>query len=319
MDKSLLVSYIESGLSIYSIGKRVNKSYSAIRYWLIKYNLKTKHKSFKNGYHGDTTNEFEVVLCSSCGVEITSDNGYKRKGRKRKIFHRECKKCISDKTKLKRKKSKEKAIEYKGGSCDYCGYNKNSASLEFHHLNPLEKDEHPSKMIGKDWENLKKEIDKCILLCSNCHREEHQKIDDRISLENNFKDFQLSNFSSNILTGKNTGKMSCYMCDIVLTEENLVSKKHTPLCKSCNSKRTVNRIKTNKIKAVEYMGGKCSHCGYNKCLRALEFHHLDPSKKSEDYDKNFTTWGVERQKEELKNCILLCSNCHREVHNSEPS
>lgn len=190
--------------------------------------------------------------------------------------------------------------------------------MEFHHLNPLEKDEQPSKMIGKEWEDLKKEIDKCILLCSNCHREEHQKIDGRNALETNFKGFQLSNFSSNILTGKNTGKLSCYMCDGVLTEETLVSKKHTPLCKSCNSKRTTNRVKANKLKVVEYMGGKCSHCGYNKCIRSLEFHHIDPSKKSKDYNKNFHTWGVERQKEELKNCILLCSNCHREIHNPEP-
>jgi hypothetical protein len=156
-------------------------------------------------------------------------------------------------------------------------------------------------------------------LCSNCHREEHQRFDDKIQVKNNFKEFQLSNFSSNILKGKNTGKPSCYICDTVLTEETLASKKYTPLCKSCNSKRTINRIKKNKLKAVEYMGGKCFYCGYNKCIRALEFHHLDPSKKSKNYSKNFNTWSVTRQRQELEHCIMLCSNCHRELHSPSPS
>lgn len=314
MDKDLLEFYVNQGLSLRKISKLTNRVTSVVSYWLKKYNLKTNYKSFSK----NNKNKVEY-FCSTCNIKLNKENGALRTDRKGEKFYPNCKKCSAVILKEKRKKQKQKFVEYKGKCCANCGYDKNAKALELHHLDPTVKQYNPSNLSNVSLDKAKKEIDKCILLCSNCHREEHQKIDDRISLENNFKDFQLSNFSSNILTGKNTGKMSCYMCDIVLTEENLVSKKHTPLCKSCNSKRTVNRIKTNKIKAVEYMGGKCSHCGYNKCLRALEFHHLDPSKKSEDYDKNFTTWGVERQKEELKNCILLCSNCHREVHNSEPS
>ena len=61
------------------------------------------------------------------------------------------------------------------------------------------------------------------------------------------------------------------------------------------------------------MGGCCQVCGYNKCLATLEFHHLDPTIK--EYGLS-TSWSISwaKTKEELKKCILLCANCHREVH-----
>lgn len=114
MDKDLLESYVENGFSTYAIGKQVNKSYSTIRYWLNKYDLKTKHKSFKNGYHEDKISKSKFNLCSSCGIELTLDTGYKRTGKNRKGFYPNCKKCFTDKIKLKRKNSKERAIQYKG-------------------------------------------------------------------------------------------------------------------------------------------------------------------------------------------------------------
>jgi transposase len=315
MDRDLLVSYVEQGLSIYTIGKKFNKAPTTVKYWLSKYNLKTKNKSFKDGYHHSNPKKVDIQnqFCSICNDKLTSENAYFRKNRK--IYCPKCKNCTSKETKNIRKNSKEKAIEYKGGCCNRCGYNKNIATLEFHHLNPLEKEISPSKLTNREWEVLREEIDKCILLCSNCHREEHQRIDDRIDLENNFKPFQLNNLSNFILTGKNTGDTSCYRCDIMITEENLASKKHAPLCKPCNSKRAVETAKNGKIRTVEYMGGCCSMCGYDKCIRALEFHHLDPDKKSKDYTRNFKLWSFERQKKELEHCILVCSNCHREIHN----
>ena len=61
-----------------------------------------------------------------------------------------------------------------GGKCQECGYNKNIAVLEFHHINPDEKDFSISdRNIKLDWEKIKKELDKCVLVCSNCHREIH--------------------------------------------------------------------------------------------------------------------------------------------------
>ena len=67
-------------------------------------------------------------------------------------------------------------IAYKGGKCQMCGYDKCERELEFHHLDPSEKDFGISKTLTRSVASLKEEVDKCILLCSNCHAEEHQRL-----------------------------------------------------------------------------------------------------------------------------------------------
>lgn len=67
-----------------------------------------------------------------------------------------------------------------------------------------------------------------------------------------------------------------------------------------------------KARAVEYMGGKCQNCGYDRCLRALAFHHLDPGKKDFGVSSTCVSWKA--MVRELKKCTLLCSNCHMELH-----
>lgn len=87
-----------------------------------------------------------------------------------------CKKCIVEAVKLRRKKIKEKAVEYKGGKCEICGYNKCIDALEFHHLNPKEKDFGiGEKGYTRSWIKIQEELDKCIMVCANCHREIHNK------------------------------------------------------------------------------------------------------------------------------------------------
>lgn len=78
--------------------------------------------------------------------------------------------------KLHRQKLKEKAIEYKGGCCVKCSYNKCNSALEFHHLNPKEKDFTVGYYKVLAWDKIKIELDKCILVCSNCHREIHEEL-----------------------------------------------------------------------------------------------------------------------------------------------
>lgn len=85
-----------------------------------------------------------------------------------------------------RNRVKLKLIEYKGGSCCKCGYNKLIPSVyDFHHLNPEEKD---FSISGKSYsfEKLKSEVDKCILVCRNCHAEIHFEIE-RIKREERLK------------------------------------------------------------------------------------------------------------------------------------
>ena len=73
------------------------------------------------------------------------------------------------------------------------------------------------------------------------------------------------------------------------------------------------RRKKNKELLVESKGGKCERCGYDKCIAALEFHHLDPSTK--EFSLTGNTYGLARQMKEAEKCILVCANCHREIHN----
>jgi transcription elongation factor Elf1 len=66
--------------------------------------------------------------------------------------------------------------------------------------------------------------------------------------------------------------------------------------------------------AVEYKGGRCQVCGHERCIEALEFHHLDPTQKDFGISHKGYTRSWEKVKEEVDKCILLCANCHREIH-----
>lgn len=79
------------------------------------------------------------------------------------------------KDKERKLKRKLKCIEILGGKCQRCGYDKCIDAFDFHHKNPMEKDDTIKNLWGKTWPVILKEIEKCILLCSNCHRELHWK------------------------------------------------------------------------------------------------------------------------------------------------
>ena|SRR5674476_512038 len=81
----------------------------------------------------------------------------------------------------------------------------------------------------------------------------------------------------------------------------------------CGSCQCNHRRFELKRKAVEYLGGGCSVCGYNKCIQALEFHHRDETTKEFCISGSHSISWV-RFKAELDKCDLLCSNCHRETH-----
>lgn len=77
----------------------------------------------------------------------------------------------------RRKKLREMAIEYGGGECQICGYKRSMRALSFHHKNPSKKDFGLSSQgLTRSWEKTKKELDKCILICANCHMEVHDNI-----------------------------------------------------------------------------------------------------------------------------------------------
>lgn len=87
-----------------------------------------------------------------------------------------CKKCDVERVNQARKELKIKAVEYKGGKCEICGYSKSMSALEFHHTDPSIKEKNIARYSTRQWEKVVDELDKCILVCANCHREIHDEI-----------------------------------------------------------------------------------------------------------------------------------------------
>ncbi len=81
-------------------------------------------------------------------------------------------------------------------------------------------------------------------------------------------------------------------------------------CKICQSRKT-NKQRETKLKCINYKGGKCQRCGYNRCIQALDFHHMGDKKFGISTARNKR---FEKLKLELDKCILVCAICHRELH-----
>ena len=114
--------------------------------------------------------------------------------------------------------------------------------------------------------------------------------------------------------------MKCIICS-----KNLKGKQTKFCSRKCHNKcgnhsyQSYNKQKARglerKIKIINLMGTKCSSCGYNKNLAALQFHHIDPSEKESQLDMrklSNSTW--EWCLKEASKCKILCANCHAEHH-----
>ena len=77
----------------------------------------------------------------------------------------------------RRRKVKQLSIAYKGGKCQICGYKKYQGALDLHHLDAKTKEFGiGDKGYTRSWAKVQAELDKCILVCANCHREVHAGI-----------------------------------------------------------------------------------------------------------------------------------------------
>ena len=111
--------------------------------------------------------------CPACQTELEYKFFYKNKGRTTGF----CKKCHNNSVVKRQQNYKKTCVAYKGGACEMCGYSKYYGALEFHHKDPTKKDFTIAKSRHSSFnETTKKELDKCLMLCANCHREEHAKI-----------------------------------------------------------------------------------------------------------------------------------------------
>jgi len=126
----------------------------------------------------------------------------------------------------------------------------------------------------------------------------------------------------------------CTRCEIEkeLSEFNWKSKakgiQHTA-CKNCliasrkkfyddNKDKVKLKVKSDKKSKVEWFNTfkktlKCVKCGENH-IACLDFHHIDPDKKEFTFAKAYRSLSIEKIKEEISKCIVVCSNCHRKIH-----
>lgn len=122
---------------------------------------------------------------------------------------------------------------------------------------------------------------------------------------------------TNHVRGGTTGDRKQHLCRICgNTNPNSFRQKQKSMCIKCRRIYQTKQYNKRKVELIEYMGGCCVICGYNKSSSALDFHHLDPNTKETNMYKtgNIKNASLEKAKTELSKCILVCSNCHREIH-----
>ena len=115
------------------------------------------------------------------------------------------------------------------------------------------------------------------------------------------------------MPNKEKNKHLCVDCGETDPNEFYGAKKAT--CKKCHNKRLTKKRTDMLAKARKMLGDKCSVCGYKKCPAALEFHHVDRSEK--EFVIAGARYGWSKMEKEIEKCVLLCANCHRELHYKE--
>jgi predicted Zn-ribbon and HTH transcriptional regulator len=84
-------------------------------------------------------------------------------------------------------------------------------------------------------------------------------------------------------------------------------------CGKCSSEAVSRRRRKLKRILVAEAGGRCELCGYDRCIRALEFHHRNPEEKVFGVAERGFTRSIAELRTEASKCALLCANCHAEV------
>ena len=127
-----------------------------------------------------------MKLCTRCKTFKLLDDFYKSKIHSQGVMCY-CKNCFNQKVVLRWIERKRKAINYKGNECTDCNLNlanSHYSVFEFHHLDPSEKDHDWTKLRLKSWTAIQMELNKCVLLCANCHRVRHSRLEDFTEFDN---------------------------------------------------------------------------------------------------------------------------------------
>ncbi len=170
--KEQLQLLIDKNYSTYDIAKELKCSQCVVKNRLKLFELQTH--AIWTVLRTKTKKEIEegYKTCPQCHQKksLTTENFYLKKDGK---FHYWCKECNDRITYQKQSNRKKECVEYKGGKCFICGYDKYLGALDFHHIDPTQKEFNISNLKTYSWKVLKIELDKCICVCRNCHAEIH--------------------------------------------------------------------------------------------------------------------------------------------------
>ena len=176
-------------------------------------------------------------------------------------------------------KQKERAIYVMGGKCQICGYNKCQQALEFHHLVPEEKGYNIAKKTYVKWEDLVLELQKCILVCANCHREIHSGLIKTIP-DNILDEQKIQEVSEKIQAIKSKKLFYCKNCG----KEVTYGAVHCPYCAGLMKRkvaRPTREILKQEIRILSFTEIGKKYNVTDNAIRKWCISYSLPSKKSE--------------------------------------
>jgi transposase len=162
IDRDALEAFVEQGVSMNEMGRRLGLSFSTVRHWMAKYGLTATYYLRADG--SSERPKHVERRCRRHGMTT-----FVRTGRAQRY---RCKRCRAERVAARRRRVKEILVAEAGGRCGLCGYDRCTAALHFHHLDPGRKAFGLSRRgVTRSIAEARAEASKCVLLCSNCHAE----------------------------------------------------------------------------------------------------------------------------------------------------
>ena len=161
MERETLERLIDEGLTLREIAERLGRSVGSLRYWLDRYKLATVRA--RSALPPGPRPKRVPRICRRHGevTFILEGRGSYR-----------CTRCRQDRVAEHRRRTKARLVAEAGGCCAICGYDAYTGALEFHHVDPTEKQFGLAQRgFTRSLEAAREEARKCVLLCSNCHAE----------------------------------------------------------------------------------------------------------------------------------------------------
>jgi transposase len=163
-----LEELVEKGATIAQIAEVVDRSKATVRYWLRHHGVSTYAQ---RGRFGEQSTRAAKAAGKATVIRDCRRHGMTEFWLEGRGYYR-CKRCRMERVSRRRRKIKLILVEQAGGRCVLCGYDRCTAALHFHHVDPASKQFHLSMQgVTRSIAAARAEMAKCVLLCANCHAE----------------------------------------------------------------------------------------------------------------------------------------------------